>query len=234
MGFWWRVRGPTTPVIDPATEQICAVFAEATTAEIDTAVAAAMRAQRAWWALSALERTEALHEVATALAEVAPLVGEVMTREMGKPFVESNWEGGTSASSLRYYAELARHDQGRVAGAALPGQTHLTLKEPLGTVVSIVPFNFPVLLFGWQAAASLAAGNAVIVKPSELTPMTLLALMEAFSVLPPGFGAGAHRRCRGGGRRSSVTPTPMRLRSRAVSRPPRPLPEPPRSASSRC
>ena len=126
-------EGPTTPVIDPATEQICAVFAEATTAEIDTAVAAAMRAQRAWWALSALERTEALHEVATALAEVAPLVGEVMTREMGKPFVESNWEGGTSASSLRYYAELARHDQGRVAGAALPGQTHLTLKEPLGT-----------------------------------------------------------------------------------------------------
>lgn len=180
-------EGPTTPVIDPATEQICAVFAEATTAEIDTAVAAAMRAQRAWWALSALERTEALHEVATALAEVAPLVGEVMTREMGKPFVESNWEGGTSASSLRYYAELARHDQGRVAGAALPGQTHLTLKEPLGTVVSIVPFNFPVLLFGWQAAAPLAAGNAVIVKPSELTPMTLLALMEAFSVLPPGL-----------------------------------------------
>ncbi|MEZ5381721.1 MAG: aldehyde dehydrogenase family protein [Microthrixaceae bacterium] len=180
-------EGRVQAVIDPATEQPTSSYAEATGAEIDAAVAAANRAQRQWWALSALERTDALHGVANAMVEVAPMVGEVMTREMGKPFVESNWEGGTSASSLRYYAELARHDQGRVAGAALPGQTHLTLKEPLGTVVSIVPFNFPVLLFGWQAAAALAAGNAVIVKPSELTPVTLLALMEAFEGLPPGL-----------------------------------------------
>jgi betaine-aldehyde dehydrogenase len=113
--------------------------------------------------------------------------GECLTREMGKPFRESNWEIGASASSFRYYAELARHDQGRVSGPVIAGQLQMTLKEPLGTVVSIVPFNFPVLLFGWQAAAALAAGNSVIVKPSELTSLTLLLVMEAFDELPRGL-----------------------------------------------
>jgi betaine-aldehyde dehydrogenase len=118
---------------------------------------------------------------------MSALAGECLTREMGKPFRESNWEIGASASSFRYYAELARHDQGRVSGPVIAGQLQMTLKEPLGTVVSIVPFNFPVLLFGWQAAAALAAGNAVIVKPSELTSLTLLLVMEAFDELPRGL-----------------------------------------------
>ena len=116
-----------------------------------------------------------------------------LTREMGKPYRESNWEGGASASAFRYYAELARHDQGRIAGPAIVGQMHMTLKEPLGVIVSIVPFNFPVLLFGWQAAGALAAGNAIIVKPSELTSLTLLSVMRAFEHLPAGL---AHPRRR--------------------------------------
>ena len=179
--------GARRQVIDPATEAPAGEFAEATADEIEAAVAAARPAQRAWWAQSALERATALHEVARRLEEIAPAVGECLTREMGKPFRESHWEGGASASAFRMYAELARHEQGRVAGPAIAGQMHLTLKEPLGTVVSIVPFNFPVLLFGWQAAAALAAGNAVIVKPSELTPLTMLMAMDAFAHLPAGL-----------------------------------------------
>ncbi|MFM7253559.1 MAG: aldehyde dehydrogenase family protein, partial [Ilumatobacteraceae bacterium] len=169
--------GARRPVIDPATEQPTAEFALSTPGEVDEAVAASRRAQREWWALSALERAGALHQVADQLLALAPVIGECLTREMGKPFRESNWEGGASASSFRYYAEIARHEQGRLAGSAIAGQMHFTLKEPLGVVVSIVPFNFPVLLFGWQAAASLAAGNAIIVKPSDLTPLTLLVAM---------------------------------------------------------
>ena len=84
-------------------------------------------------------------------SELSPTAGECLTREMGKPYRESHWEIGASASSFRYYAELARHDQGRVSGPVIAGQLQMTIKEPLGTVVSIVPFNFPVLLFGWQA-----------------------------------------------------------------------------------
>jgi len=102
--------------------------------------------------------------------------GEVLTREMGKPFRESNWEGGASASAFRYFAEIARNDQGRIAGPAIAGQLHMVIKEPLGTIVSIVPFNFPMLLFGWQAAAALGAGNAVIVKPSDLSQVKVCLL----------------------------------------------------------
>ena len=180
-------RGEKRAVIDPATELTTGDFALATNAEVESAVVAARRAQREWWSLSSLERADALHRVADALIELAPVIGECLTREMGKPYRESNWEGGASASSFRYYAELARHEQGRLAGSAIAGQMQMVLKEPLGVIVSIVPFNFPVLLFGWQAAASLAAGNAIIVKPSDLTPLTLLVAMKAFAHLPPGL-----------------------------------------------
>lgn len=179
--------GERRPVIDPATAEPCGDYAEATAGEVDLAVDAARAAQSEWWALSALDRADALHDVAARLEARSAVVGECLTREMGKPFRESHWEGGAAASAFRYYAELARHDQGRVAGPAIAGQVHMTLKEPLGTVVSIVPFNFPVLLFGWQAAAALAAGNAIIVKPSELTPLTMLMVMEAFESLPAGL-----------------------------------------------
>ena len=179
--------GARKAVIDPALETVTAEYAEATSAEVEQAVAAASKAQIEWWAMSALDRATQLHEVANQLATLCASAGECLTREMGKPFRESSWEIGAPASAFRYYAELARHDQGRVSGPAIAGQLQMTIKEPLGTVVSIVPFNFPVLLFGWQAAAALAAGNAIIVKPSELTPITLLMVMKAFAHLPPGL-----------------------------------------------
>ena len=179
--------GRRSPIINPATDVQIGEYAHASTEEVDSAVNAANAAQRVWWSMSALDRAAALHEVASRLIELSPVTGECLTREMGKPFRESNWEGGASASAFRYYAELARHDQGRIAGPAIAGQMHITLKEPLGTIVSIVPFNFPVLLFGWQAAGALAAGNAIIVKPSELTSLTLLSVMKAFEHLPAGL-----------------------------------------------
>ncbi|MDT8990525.1 aldehyde dehydrogenase family protein [Curvibacter sp. APW13] len=179
--------GATHPITDPASLEHLGHYADATEAEVNQAVACARAAQRDWWALSSTERAEALHAVANRMEAIAAEVGECLTREMGKPYREAHWEAGASASAFRYYAELARHDQGRVAGPAVAGQWHMTFKEPLGTIVSIVPYNFPALLFGWQAAAALAAGNAVIVKPSELTSLTLLMLMEAFAELPPGL-----------------------------------------------
>jgi betaine-aldehyde dehydrogenase len=179
--------GKRTPVVDPATSETIVELAHATPDEIDKALAAASRAQREWWAMSALDRANALHHVADRMLAMTRTTGEVLTREMGTPFRESNWEGGASASVFRYYAETASNERCRVAGPVLPGQMHLVLKEPLGTVVSIVPSDFPVLLFGWQAAAALAAGNAAIVKPSELTPLTLLTVMQALDHLPAGL-----------------------------------------------
>lgn len=186
-GEWVAGTGPQHDVVDPATEQTIARYADATANEIERAIVAANRAQREWWSMSALDRAGALHEIASRMLDLAPETGHFLTVEMGKPFRESNWEGGASASAFRYYAELARNDQGRVTGPAIAGQLQMVMKEPLGTVVSIVPFNFPMLLAGWQAAAALAAGNAVIIKPSELTSMTLLAWMSAFEALPVGL-----------------------------------------------
>jgi len=179
--------GISHEIVDPATEESVGHYALATADEIERAVSAANRAQREWWAMSALDRATALHKVADRMIEYSANTGECLTREMGKPFRESNWEGGAAASSFRYYAEIARSEQGRVAGPAIAGQLQMVIKEPLGTLVSIVPYNFPMLLAGWQAAAALAAGNAVIIKPSELTSLTLLMWMEAFDHLPAGL-----------------------------------------------
>ena len=186
-GSWVAGSGARHDVIDPATSEPSAHYADATSAEVDQAVAHAARAQAEWWAMSALDRANLLHEAASKMIANSARTGECLTREMGKPFRESNWEGGAAASSFRHYAETARSEQGRVAGPAIAGQLHMVLKEPLGTVVSIVPYNFPMLLAGWQSAAALAAGNAIIIKPSELTPVTMLMWMEALDHLPPGL-----------------------------------------------
>jgi len=184
------VRGAgtsSTAVIDPATEEQVGEICEATPAEIETAVAAANAAQRSWRKLNFHRRAELLHEAAERMLRDRPLVAEMLTREMGKPYKESADEVAWSASATRYYAEVARHEQGRVLGTATDGQFHFTTKDPLGVVVIILPFNYPLCLLCWQAAAALASGNAVIIKPSELTTLTTLQFTAAFDTLPAGL-----------------------------------------------
>lgn len=174
-------------VIDPATEAVIGQIPETTPAEIDQAVAQANAAQKGWWKLSALERAHALHHVADRMIEMKPLLAEALTREMGKPYKESVDEVDWSAHSIRYSAEIGRSDMGRVMGPATAGQFHYTLKLPLGTAALIMPFNYPMVLLAWEAGAALAAGNAVVAKPSEYTTLTTMLFAECFSPLPPGL-----------------------------------------------
>ena len=109
-GEWVPSVGDRHDVIDPATTERASSYADATGEEVDRAVAAANEAQSVWWQMSALDRANALHEVASKMVERSPRTGECLTREMGKPFRESNWEGGAAASSFRYYAEIARSE----------------------------------------------------------------------------------------------------------------------------
>lgn len=173
--------------IDPATEASLGQVADATEAEVEEAVAAANQAQKRWARENALSRAEALHEVAGKLRALSPQLSEALTREMGKPYKEAVDEVGWTAGAFDYYAETARGEAGRVLGPNVDGQFHFTLKEPLGTVVIVLTYNYPYVLFAWQAAAALAAGNAVILKPSELTSLSSLLMMEAFSELPKGL-----------------------------------------------
>lgn len=175
------------PVIDPATEQVIGQVADATEQEVQNAIQIANRAQKAWRKTEFLTRSELLHSVAQKLREMTPKLAEMLTREMGKPYKETADEMEWSATCFNYYAEISRHDQGRVLGPVVEGQLNYTLKEPLGVVASIQPFNYPILLLAWQAAAALGTGNAVIVKPSELTSLTTLAFMETFEEFPPGL-----------------------------------------------
>jgi acyl-CoA reductase-like NAD-dependent aldehyde dehydrogenase len=174
-------------VADPATEERLGEIADATAADIDQAVAAANEAQRGWRNVNHHRRAEMLHEVARHILAARPLVAEMLTREMGKPYKESFDEVAWSASAVDYYAEIARHENGKVLGSAVDGQFHFTTKDPLGVVVIILPFNYPLCLLCWQAAAALASGNAVIIKPSDLTALTTLEFIAAFDSLPPGL-----------------------------------------------
>jgi betaine-aldehyde dehydrogenase len=174
-------------VIDPATEDTIGEIADCAMDEVEQAIAVANRAQRAWWAETGLLRAERMHEVAAKMREMSPLLSEMLTREMGKPYKECADEVAWSASAIDYYAEIGRHDCGRVVGSNVEGQFHYTVKEPMGVVVIILPFNYPLVLLCWEAAAAIASGNSVIVKPSELTTLTTLKFMEAFEALPPGL-----------------------------------------------
>jgi len=174
-------------VADPATGQHLGVYVEPTAAEVEAAIAGANAAQKVWNARTPLVRAEQLHELAHEMREQAPLISELMTLETGKPFKECMDELDWSASAVDYYAEVGRHSVGAIHGTTVVGQMHYTLKEPMGTVVIVLPANFPILLLMWSAAAALAAGNSVIVKPSENATLTTVAFLELLGRLGRGL-----------------------------------------------
>ena len=132
------------------------------------------------------ERAELLHEVARRIREKTDALAETMTREGGKPRIENVDEVGWTAAAFDYYAEMGRNFAGRVIPPIEASQLALVLKEPMGVVACIVPWNYPLLLLAWKLAPALAAGNACVCKPSELTPLSTLVLADCFSDLPPG------------------------------------------------
>lgn len=174
-------------VTNPATGENLGFVAECTEQEINDVFDAAKGAQKDWWAQSALHRAEVLHEVARKIKTNRLELAELLTREMGKTFKESADKVDWSVTALDYYAEIGRHEGGHVIGPATAGQFHFTIKQPMGTVGIILPFNFPYVLLCWEAAAALVAGNAVVVKPSEHTSLCTLKFMEFFDDLPAGL-----------------------------------------------
>jgi acyl-CoA reductase-like NAD-dependent aldehyde dehydrogenase len=186
-GAFTPSEGEAFPVINPATEEVIGEVAEATEREIEAAIDIAAKAQKAWWAMSGAERADIMHEVTRATRALSAPLAESLTREQGKTYKEAMDEIGWCASAMSYYAEISRQEGGRVHGPSAPGQLHLTLKEPLGIVAAIIPFNYPYLLLFWEVAAAVGAGNSVIIKPSDYTSLSTLLLMEAFSALPPGL-----------------------------------------------
>jgi acyl-CoA reductase-like NAD-dependent aldehyde dehydrogenase len=178
--------GDGLEVENPYTEHTLAAVPLPSSEQVGVAIGAARAAAMAWAAMPAIERGELLHEVAARLRARTDELARTMTLEGGKPLIENTDEVGWTAAAFDYYAEMGRNFAGRVIPSIEATQLALVLKEPVGVVGCIVPWNYPLLLLAWKLAPALAAGNATVCKPSELTPLSTLALAPCFDHLPAG------------------------------------------------
>jgi betaine-aldehyde dehydrogenase len=179
--------GEVVEVTDPASEEVLEVVPEGTPEDAQRAVAAAKAAFSPWRKTPAVERANLMHEAAAKMRGHFDELARLLTLEEGKPIPENEEEIDWSLNTLDYYAELGREFRGRVLPSPDAGQLSLVLKEPYGVVACIVPWNYPILLLVWKIAPALAAGNSVVIKPSSLTPLTTLRMVQvAFDHFPAG------------------------------------------------
>jgi aldehyde dehydrogenase (NAD+) len=182
IGGRWVVpaTGRTYAVVNPATEAELAQVAEADAADVDAAVQAARQAFEVgpWREMSAAERARILWRIGDLLEQHADELGQIETLNNGKPIFESRQiDVPMAAEVFRYYAGWATKLQGETIPVRGPFLNY-TLREPVGVVAAIVPWNFPLLLASWKVAPALAAGNTVVLKPAPWTPLTALRLAE--------------------------------------------------------
>lgn len=187
----WRpaASGKTMEVVNPATEEVIAAVASADGADLNAAVEAARAALNGpWGQMSARERGRLVRKIGERLMDRADEVARLETLHNGKPISESRHiEIPAAAECFEYYGGWSD----KVMGETIPVKGNYltyTLREPIGVVAAIVPWNFPLLLAAWKIAPALACGNTVIVKPASQTPLTALALGEIAAEvgLPPG------------------------------------------------
>ncbi len=161
-------------VIEPATEGVMAEIPRGGVEEVDAAVAAAKAAFPAWRAVAPADRAMLLHRLADAIGAESEALATLEARNAGKPISDARGEIGMVADCFRYYAAAPERLVGRTIPVA--GGVDLTFREPMGVVGLIVPWNFPLVITSWKAAPALAAGNTVVLKPAELTPLTAIEL----------------------------------------------------------
>ncbi len=181
------ISGKTFPVDNPTTEEVFAEVPRSGTRDIDAAVVAAGSAFNGWRLTDPGSRREILKEIAKKTVEHGDEVAKLITQECGKPFVEAQDEINVIASNFEYYAELGRDQIGRIVAPTSSRSMSLVKYEPYGVVGCIIPWNFPMALMAWKVAPALAAGNTVVLKPSEVTPVSILKWAEvACDSLPTG------------------------------------------------
>lgn len=179
----------TQAIVNPATLASEGHIALVDAGTVEETAREALQAQRKWRRIDPKTRARHLHDIASRIEQTDfHDVARLMTLEMGKPYPEAVGELYNVAPAFRYFAEMARDDAGKIAGTTQTGSFQFAVQAPLGVSVHIMPFNFPILLMVWTVAASLAAGNACIVKPAESTSLSTLKFMEHFAaMLPPGL-----------------------------------------------
>jgi betaine-aldehyde dehydrogenase len=179
--------GGSEPILNPATGEEIAQAPVSTDMDVDAAVDAAAAAFQGWSETVPAERALALLRIADAIEERAEEICRVESLNVGKPIEAMREEIPFMVDNLRFFAGAARLQEGRAAGEYMEGYTSMLRREAVGVVGSIAPWNYPLMMAIWKIGPALAAGNTVVLKPSEQTPMTAAILAEiAAEHLPAG------------------------------------------------
>jgi aminobutyraldehyde dehydrogenase len=179
-------EGPAEQVLDAATGSSLAAVAAASTAQVNAAVAAAEQAFDGWAQTSPKDRSTLLLKIADRIEAQAQDYAALESQNTGKPLGAAlNDELPAIADVFRFFAGAARTQHGQVAGEYLPGHTSFVRRDPIGVVASIAPWNYPLMMAAWKLAPAIAAGNTVVLKPSEQTPLTALMLAPLLAELLP-------------------------------------------------
>src|SRR6059036_625426 len=181
--------GDAQEVVNPATGKVIAHVPKGTAEDVDRAVAAARKAFADGWSDSTPRmRSEAMLKLADAIEEHGDKLARIESENVGKPLAATKSdEIPPIVDCIRFFAGAARTLEGRATGEYMQGFTSMLRREPLGVVGSIAPWNYPLMMAAWKIGPALAAGNTVVLKPSEWTPLTALKLAElAAEILPAG------------------------------------------------
>ncbi len=179
--------GEIEDVLNPATEEVLGQVYRGTQEDVDRAVDAASKAFPKWAASTPQDRATALLKLADLIDRHAEELAQMESANVGKPIAYSRGEVPFMSDNLRFFAGAARLMEGRATGEYMTNHTSWIRREPVGVVGSIAPWNYPLMMAVWKIAPALAAGNTVVLKPSEQTPLTTLRLAElAAEVFPEG------------------------------------------------
>lgn len=200
--FTFAQSGATRNIIDPGNSQLIATVPEGAKEDVVLAINAARKAfdEGEWRKTTALDRGKLLFKVADLIRAHATMLAEQETRNCGKPLAEAEFDVSDAANCFEFYAGLATKIHGETMSVPANSFSYV-LREPIGVCGQIIPWNFPLLMIAWKIAPALAAGNTVILKPSELTPITALELFKLIDqcgfpagvvnlITGPGLGAG--------------------------------------------
>lgn len=185
----WRdaLDGATDAVINPATGAEIASVPSSGAADVDAAVTSAAKAFESWGRMTPRGRSEILHKVADAIEADLENLKRIEMENCGKPASMIEFEMDLTLDNWRFFAGGARFLEGRAGGEYLEEHTSYLRRDPLGVIGGIAPWNYPLNMATWKLGPALAAGNTVVLKPSELTPFSALRLAEITAdILPPG------------------------------------------------
>jgi aminobutyraldehyde dehydrogenase len=179
-------EGNVEHVLNPATGEIISDVAEASQDQVRAAVDAASRAFKAWAKTSPKDRANLLLKLADAVEARAEEFASLESLNCGKPYLGTlNDEIPAVADVFRFFAGACRAQHGPLAGEYLPGHTSMVRRDPIGVIASIAPWNYPLMMAAWKIAPAIAAGNTIVLKPSEQTPLTTLKLAELIAAIFP-------------------------------------------------